>query len=177
MPPRILLTGPPGCGKTTVVRKVADILRGSASGFFTEEVRDGSGRRTGFQAISLDGRRGWLARKDAGPGPRVGPYRVDVSDFERIALPTLATGTRGALLIDEIGKMECCTAAFVRGVAGAFESESAILATVPLRGGSAFIESVRRRPDVETIRVTPGNREALPGQLAARLAAFERRTP
>lgn len=177
MPPRILLTGRPGCGKTTVVRKVADVLRGSASGFYTEEVRDGSGQRTGFLAISLDGRRGGLARKGPGPGPRVGSYRVDVEDFERIALPSLAPGTHGVLLIDEIGKMECRSAAFVRGVARAFESETAILATIPLRAGGAFIERIRRRPDVETILVTPGNRDALPGQLAAQLAAFERRIP
>jgi len=170
MRPRILLTGPPGCGKTTVVRSVAAILHGHASGFYTEEVRDGSGQRTGFRAISLGGTRGDLAHKGPGPGPRVGPYRVDVKDFERVALPALAPRTRGVLLIDEIGKMECCSAEFVRSVGTAFESDAAILATIPLRGGGAFVESVRRRRDVETILVTPANREALPGRLAARLA-------
>ncbi len=172
MRPRILLTGPPGCGKTTVVKAVAAILRGGAAGFYTEEVRDPAGERTGFRVISLRGGRGTLARKGPGPGPRVGSYRVDVKDFERVALPSLAPEAHGVLLIDEIGKMECCSERFVRSAGQAFESDAAFLATIPLRGAGAFVESVRRRPDVETILVTPANREALPGQLAARLSSF-----
>ncbi len=59
---RILLTGTPGCGKTTVARKVEDLLHGVASGVYTDEVRDDEGQRIGFQVISLEGKRGELAR-------------------------------------------------------------------------------------------------------------------
>jgi nucleoside-triphosphatase THEP1 len=125
---RILLTGLPGCGKTTVVRKVAEHLRGLASGFYTEEIRDDRGQRIGFQVISLEGTRGELARKGTGSGPRVGSYCVNVKDFERIALPSLDVEARRVLLIDEIGKMECFSKEFVRRVEKAFESDSSILA-------------------------------------------------
>jgi len=167
---RILLTGTPGCGKTTVVRKVADLLRGVASGFYTEEVRDDKGQRIGFQVISLEGKQGELARKSPGPGPRVGSYLVNVKDFERIALPSLEAEAGRVLLIDEIGKMECCSEEFVRRVERAFEAEISILATIPLRGGGDFIDSHRRRQDVETILVARENREALPEQLAKKLS-------
>ena len=38
---RILLTGPPQCGKTTVVQKVVARWPGKAAGFYTREVRRG----------------------------------------------------------------------------------------------------------------------------------------
>lgn len=168
---RILLTGLPGCGKTTVVRKVADLLRGVASGFYTEEIRDDRGQRIGFQVISLEGKRGELARKGTGSGPRVGSYCVNVKDFERIALPSLEVEGRKVLLIDEIGKMECFSKEFVRRVEKAFDSNTSILATVPLRGGGDAIDKIRRRKDAEPILVTPENRDELPEQLAAMLTS------
>jgi nucleoside-triphosphatase len=167
---RILLTGPPGCGKTTVVRKVADLLRGRASGFCTEDVRDDTGQRIGFRITSLDGKRGELARKRPGPGPRVGSYLVNVKDFERVALPSLAAEAGRVLIIDEIGKMECCSQEFVRRVEEVFESDVPILATIPLRGGGDFIEGIRRRADAETVLVTRKNRDALPEGIAVDLS-------
>jgi nucleoside-triphosphatase len=167
---RILLTGRPGIGKTTVVRKVADLLRGAASGFYTDEVRDDNGQRIGFQVTSLEGKRGELACKDPGPGPRVGSYRVNVQAFEKIALPTMEAEAGRVLLIDEIGKMECCSGAFVRRVERAFDADNPILATIPLRGGDDFIDGIRRRQDVETVLITRENREALPEKLVAMLS-------
>jgi nucleoside-triphosphatase THEP1 len=171
MPRRILLTGLPGCGKTTVVLKVADLLCGLASGFYTEEIRDDRGQRIGFRVISLEGKRGELARKGTGSGPRVGSYRVNVKDFERIALPSLEVEERRVLLIDEIGKMECFSKEFVRRVEKVLESDASILATIPLRGGGDFIDKIRLRKDVESVLVTRENRDELPEQLVAKLTS------
>jgi nucleoside-triphosphatase THEP1 len=43
-----------------------------------------------------------------------------------------------------------------------------------LRGGGPFIESVRRRQNVETILVARENREVLPERLAAMLSYFQK---
>lgn len=63
----ILLTGMPGCGKTTLVRNVVGELRRQSEkvavkGFYTEDVVDENNRRKGFDFVSLDGSRGVLAR-------------------------------------------------------------------------------------------------------------------
>lgn len=62
-PPRILLTGPPQCGKTTVIRKVVELFPGRAAGFYTREVRERGGR-VGFEIVTLDGQVAWLSHMD-----------------------------------------------------------------------------------------------------------------
>ena len=43
-----LLMGPPGVGKTTLLRRLIALLDVPAAGFFTAEIREG-GRRVGFE--------------------------------------------------------------------------------------------------------------------------------
>ena len=57
----LLLTGLPGCGKTTVVRRVAERLGDlRVAGFLSLELRE-HGQRVGFEAIDLSGQRAILA--------------------------------------------------------------------------------------------------------------------
>lgn len=63
----LLLTGMPGCGKTTMVQKLVGELQKAKVdlkiyGFFTEEVRNSSNERIGFDVVSLEGERCPLAR-------------------------------------------------------------------------------------------------------------------
>lgn len=174
----ILVTGPPGCGKTTVVRRVAGILGEKAAGFYTEEIRDAKKQRIGFRVVTLDGKGGELADKYSGRGPKVGSYRVKVESFERVALPSLEINEGKILIVDEIGKMECFSEAFVRRVRMILQAGVPVLATIPFRGGGDFLEEIRRQGDAETFTVTPENREALPAQIAAKLSAtVDQRTP
>ncbi len=163
---KVLLTGPPGCGKTTVARRIAAILRPRAAGFFTEDVRDAKGSRTGFRVESIDGRTGRLSSKQAGPGPRVGAYVVDVRSFESVALPSLAGGAGKVFLIDEIGKMECFSEAFRNRVRQILDSDAPVLATIPLRGGGSFLDGIRNRRDATVVTVTRENRDRLPDEIA-----------
>jgi nucleoside-triphosphatase len=164
----ILLTGHPGCGKTTLVRRVVDGLSVPARGFYTEEVRGATGRRTGFDVVMTDGRRGSLARVDS-TGPRVGRYGVRLDFLENIALPYLAEHKDTVIIIDEVGKMECFSDLFKTTVRSFLDSSAPVIGTVAL-GGSPFIREVRSRSDVELIDVNPMNREELVEELIKRLS-------
>lgn len=168
-PPRILLTGAPGSGKTTVVRAVVQLLAGvRAAGFYTEEVRGRAGR-TGFRVVGLDGSAGRLASVGSQGGPRVGRYVVHVSDFEAVALPQLEIRPGLELLvIDEIGKMECLSPAFVAAARKALAAPVPLLATVALAGGGLIAEA-KRAQGVAVVSVSTENRDVLPARLAARL--------
>ncbi|MCX5868585.1 MAG: hypothetical protein NT009_14105 [Proteobacteria bacterium] len=66
MQKNLLLTGRPGIGKTTAIIKTVKLLSLSGirpHGFFTEEIRE-SGKRTGFQIQTLEGRTGTLSHLD-----------------------------------------------------------------------------------------------------------------
>jgi nucleoside-triphosphatase len=167
---RVLLEGRPGVGKTTVARSLARLLergRIPVTGFFTEEMRE-SGRRVGFRVQALGGERGILAHvRIAGP-PKVGRYGVGLEAFERIAIPALATSGEAVTVIDELGKMELASERFREAVSRLFDGPAAVVATVHTHR-DPFTDALKRRPEVEILRVTAASRDRLPARLAERL--------
>ena len=164
----VLLTGPPGCGKTTVIRRVIERLADlRLAGFYTKEIRK-QGQRVGFEAIGLDGQATTLAHVDSRSSHRVGRYGVDVGGFEAILQAELATPADSVdvFVIDEIGKMECLSRLFAEAVTRVLDSPVPVLATVAARGGG-FIAAVRGRADVEVITVCTDNRDQLVEELAS----------
>jgi nucleoside-triphosphatase len=155
----LLVTGPPGCGKTTLVRHVVQELQDiRMEGFYTEEIRE-ERDRTGFALVGLDGRRGVLSHaKFPGP-PRVGRYGVDIPGFEAF-LDGLRTGDPGTglVVIDEIGKMECISGKFRTFLGERLASPVPLLATIALRG-TPPIEKVKARADVRVVMMSAGDRE------------------
>jgi nucleoside-triphosphatase len=166
----ILVTGPPGVGKTTLIRTAAAALAHRRPvGFYTAEVRE-RGERRGFSLVSLDGRRGLLAHVDIRGRQRVGRYGVDVEGFDRF-LDTIQwdrPGT-GLVVIDEIGKMECFSGGFRALVRRILDSDTRLLATVARRG-SGLIAEVKQRPDVEVLELTRRNRDLLAGEIVRMFA-------
>jgi nucleoside-triphosphatase len=168
---RILLEGRPGAGKSTIARRLADRLSQdgiTVSGFITEEIRE-SGRRLGFSLERFGGEQGVLAHVDLPGPPRVGRYGVDLAAFERLAIPALEqAGEHEVAIIDELGKMELASDRFREALAGLLDRPVPVVATVQ-SASHPVTDALKRRRDVETMRVTTANRDELPELLAARL--------
>ena len=172
MADNLLLTGPPGCGKTTVVERVVAMLPSEAAGgFLTRELREGR-RRVGFEVRTLDGERAVLAHVGLRSRFRVGRYGVDLASFERVGVAALerAIAAGRLIVVDEIGKMELFSERFRRAVLAALEAALPVLATIALRS-HPWCDAVKARPDVELWEVTPENRDELPDRALAWLQA------
>jgi nucleoside-triphosphatase len=167
MKKNILLTGAPSSGKTTVIKKVIEGLKFPANGFFTEEERV-AGRRVGFLMRTLDGRQGYLAHQDQESDFHIRRYGVSIENIETIAVPSIATGSRNIIILDEIGKMECFSETFKKAAIRALDSSNVVVGTITF-GGDDFILGIKKRDDIEIHEVTLDNRDALPGTIIKKI--------
>jgi nucleoside-triphosphatase len=120
---KILLTGRPGCGKTTLIKRVVNKLALPAGGFYTEEIRK-RGTRVGFRIVTLDGEEAVFARVDFDAPQRLGKYGLDLSALEAgIEAIRSAVRDKQLIVIDEIGPMEIRSPMFCDAVEEALETQ------------------------------------------------------
>jgi len=152
-----LLTGPPGVGKTSIIRQA--VTRIEAGGFYTDEIRE-SGERQGFRLVTLDGKSAMLAHTEFKSPHKVGKYGVDIASLEAVGVAALrrAIQEEPVVVIDEIGKMELFSEAFRQVVLEALESGKKVLGTIMLKP-HPWADEIKRRPDVELVWLTKDNRQ------------------
>jgi nucleoside-triphosphatase len=163
----LLLTGAPGIGKTTLIRKIAERLGDRRlNGFYTQEIRN-LGQRLGFRLVTFSGEEGVIAHVRFRGIHRVGKYGVDVATIDRMVETALSPEERtDVYLVDEIGKMECLSERFVAAMRHLLEYQKPLVATLSKKG-SGFIQDVKRRKDALLWEVTHQNRDALPNDVVA----------
>jgi len=168
---KVLLTGRPGIGKTTIIKKLGQSLGESARGFYTAEIREGRSRR-GFEIISLETEmRKTLAHVDFSTSYRVGKYGVcpdHLEPFVEKLEEALKDDNPGVFLIDEIGKMELFSETFRRVIEQVMDSSVPLVATIMSRS-EPFCDSLKSHPEAKILTVTANNRDQLPGQLLSSL--------
>jgi len=152
-----LITGRPGCGKTSLLRQALAAYDGSAGGFFTEEIRR-EGERLGFRLVTLDGQAAVLAHADLRRRHRVGRYGVDVRALEAVGVAALRRAAPDTLaVIDEIGKMELLSAPFREAVLEIISRGQRVLGTI-LLNPHPWADGIKRQPQVRVETLTRANR-------------------
>ena len=159
----VFLTGTPGVGKTTLITSLIEKLpQDGVSGFYTQDVMVGEVRE-GFKAITLDGIEIALANIGMKSSYRVGKYRVNITAFEELVVPVIdprIMSSSDLIIVDEVGKMECLSNRFRKTLKRLLDSDQITLGTIAL-WGDEYIESVKKRRDVEIMEVTLENRDSL----------------
>ncbi|XP_033228178.1 cancer-related nucleoside-triphosphatase homolog [Belonocnema kinseyi] len=190
---KVLFTGPPGIGKTTICKKLVSLLEKqnyTIDGFYTEEVRDSKKSRIGFDVVSIKNseNRAPLARvadvltQQQFQKHRVGNYHVFTENFERIALPTLNSKT-DIVFIDEIGKMELFSEKFATTIKNLFfgkRNKKCIVATIPPihkvpQKYLSFFRHFHEDDSCKFIEVTRQNRENLPQEMSTTVSSILRK--
>lgn len=138
------------------------------------EVRE-AGVRVGFEIMDLStGQRGWLAHINQPEGPKIGKYRVNLTDLDFIGMSSLLSALRSAdiLAIDEIGPMELSSPQFSNALVMVVKSSKPILGTIHYGLRHSLIHSIKEREDVETLKVTYENRESLHNRIANKISDY-----
>jgi nucleoside-triphosphatase len=174
--PRILLTGPPRSGKTTLISRLADELTArsvAVSGFLTREMRE-DGNRVGFTVEEIGGPSVLMAHVALPEGPVVGRYHVDVAAFECLALPAIqrAAHQGGVVIIDELGQMELLSPAFIAAFNRLLDQQIPLVATVHARQ-HPVTDAIKQRPDTQLLEVNLDHADALLAHLTTRLSPWQ----
>ena len=170
------LTGAPGVGKSTVVRRVADNLKLDGikiGGMTSGDLRSGSAR-LGFEVRNLlTNESGVLAHVNQSLGPRIGKYRVNSEDLDRVGAGAILSAIKDAelIVIDEVGPMELTSKRFKEAVQGALACGKPVLGTVHRNAQDPLVRAIKSGAGIEIIEVTSQNRDTLPGILMERFRA------
>ncbi|PKL51670.1 MAG: nucleotide kinase [Nitrospira bacterium HGW-Nitrospira-1] len=155
----ILITGLPGAGKTTLMKKLCLIFKEfNPAGFFTSEILE-NGERVGFAVENLNGDRRILAHINLKSRCSIGKFKVDVKGFEDFMQNIMLKEKKtGLYIFDEICRMECKSKKFSKLLADLLNSDKPLIATIPDKG-APLLNEIRKRDDVRIFELTSSSHE------------------
>ncbi|MEG1255322.1 nucleoside-triphosphatase [Clostridium sp.] len=145
---KVLFSGYPRIGKTTILKKIVQMIgECNCIGFYTEEVRNGFDR-IGFDCVSLDGKRQRIADVDLQSDVRIGRYGINIKAFEDFALQTISnySSRNKIIIIDEIGPIQLLSTKFKQQIGNILSGTNCVIGTI-------FYD---KHPDIDEMKKLPG---------------------
>lgn len=169
---KIGLTGLPGAGKTTAVLKIIEMLKQTddeltIGGMINEPVLKDK-RIVGFSTMNLaNGDTAVFGSTKFESKFTVGNIGFDFSKLDEVGVQAIrqAINESDVIVIDEVGKIEVESQAFVDIVKEAVEAEKPMLITLHKKSRNPLLQDIRRRDDVRLLDITPTNRNLLPHKI------------
>lgn len=140
-------------------------------GMISGEIRR-EGVRIGFSLEDLATHEtGILAHVDQKDGPRVGKYRVNLPDIQRVGVTAIgrAIAETDVVIVDELGPMELHSMPFILAVEMALASSKRFVGTIHKRASHYLVTAIKSNPAFRIIEVTLDNRSRLPNEIVEQL--------
>lgn len=160
---KILLTGLPGVGKTTIIRKVINNIflnSGMIGGFFTKEIRENN-RRVGFQVKTiLSCEIDIIAHEQHKSSYKMHNFGINLNAFEKTLLMELKNCVKrnvSLIVIDEIGIMETKSFKYCQKLLEILNGHKPILGVLKKKE-NPFLNKIRQVSDLNIIEVNRANR-------------------
>jgi len=164
---KIGITGLPGSGKTYALLRVIEMLKEEElliGGMVDEPIEDGR-KKTGFTVRNLlTDEKAVFASTEIESKVVVGKLGVDLGKLEEVGVKALKEAIEKCdiIVIDEVGKMEVESEAFVEAVKETLDADKPMIITLHKKSRNPLLQDIRRRDDVRILEVTPTNRNILP---------------
>ena len=155
----ILITGLPGAGKTTLIKRLCIIFKEfNPVGFVTDEIME-EGAIAGFEVNNLFGDSKIFAHTKLKSKVSVGKYKVDMKGFDIFLDQTFSREKKtGLYFVDEIGKAACESKKFSKIILTLLDAKKPVISAIADKG-TGLISDIKKREDVKIFEVTEQNRE------------------
>lgn len=160
---KILLSGKPGAGKTTVLDQFIKNLREPATWMLTREVLNDTGDRVGFASTTSSGTAKLISHKtEISSDIVVGTNHIDLHALREVLSDVLAAKNEKhhLIILDEIGPIQLANPDFLDKFDHLNKDSNDMIASI--HSTEAKLEEYRNSQDAIHIYVTPANRAMLP---------------
>lgn len=157
------ITGRPGSGKSKSINYIVNSLSKEGyklGGFLQRNIKE-NGKMTGYQIIDIStGKTGILASINIKLGPRVGRYRINLSDLASVGVTAIESARKHSdiIICDEIGPMELYSSDFCKSIETIVNSNKPFICSIQSKFKHPIINKIMNLSNSKTINLTRENR-------------------